>query len=165
MAKDKFIAAELDVEGWVEVALLGGFRNMKALMSDQAVIVEARRPSKNLDVTSDGFRARWLRGQLQKWINQPTGNITFYSQWSEYKLEFSIKYGRKGVNRGVCCRYQPQVTVSMPGGVEIEQHYLRFTSLFTKINLMLLERGSADEWPGCHCGGTEVIEKIKMELS
>jgi hypothetical protein len=69
-AKEKIIAAKLDVEGWVEVALLAGFRNMRALTSDLAVIVEALRASKDLDVSSDGFRARWQRGQLQTWINQ-----------------------------------------------------------------------------------------------
>jgi hypothetical protein len=60
----------LDVEGWVEVALLARFRNMRALTSDLAVIVEALRASKYLAVSSDGFRARWQRGQLQTWINQ-----------------------------------------------------------------------------------------------
>jgi hypothetical protein len=65
--------------------------------------------------------------------------------------------------RGGCCWYQPQVTASVPGGVEIKQHYLSFTSFLTKINLMLLEHGSADEWPGCHCGGIEGIKKFKKE--
>jgi len=36
------------VEGWVEVVLLAGFRNMTALTSDLAVIVEALRASKNM---------------------------------------------------------------------------------------------------------------------
>jgi la-related protein 1 len=69
-AKDRFLAAKLDVEGWVEVALLAGFRDMTDLTSDLAVIAEALRASKDIDVSSDGFRARWQHGQLQTWINQ-----------------------------------------------------------------------------------------------
>ncbi len=56
------------------------------------------------------------------------------------------------------------MTACVPGGIEIEQLYLRFTSILTKI-IMLLERGNADEWPGCQGGGTEGIEKFKKELS
>jgi hypothetical protein len=48
--QDKFSDAKLDMEGWVEVVLLAGFRNLKALTSDLAVIVEALRASKYLDV-------------------------------------------------------------------------------------------------------------------
>jgi hypothetical protein len=40
----------LDLEGWVEVVLLAGFGNMTSLTSDLAVIVEALKASKNLDV-------------------------------------------------------------------------------------------------------------------
>jgi hypothetical protein len=58
----------------VEGALLAGFRNMTALSSDLAVIVEALRASKDLDVSSDGFRAWWQRGQLQTWINNTNNN-------------------------------------------------------------------------------------------
>lgn len=48
--QDKFAAAKLDLEGWVEVVLLAGFGNMTSLTSDLAVIVEALRASKNVDV-------------------------------------------------------------------------------------------------------------------
>ena len=48
--QDKFSAAKLDLEGWVEVVLLAGFGNMTSLTSDLAVIVEALRASKILDV-------------------------------------------------------------------------------------------------------------------
>ena len=81
-----------------------------------------------------------------------------------YGVQACILY-EMWAERGVCCWYQPRVTASIPGGVKIKQQYLRFISFLTKINLMLLEHGSADEWPGCHCGGVEGIKTIEKELS
>jgi hypothetical protein len=69
------------VEGWLEVVLLAGFRNMTALTSDLAVIVEALRASKNLDISIDGFHARvvnYKRGL----ISQPATLHSSHNEWS-----------------------------------------------------------------------------------
>ena len=65
----------------MEVVLLAGFRNMTALTSDLAVIVEALRASKKHDVSSDGFRARvvsYKRGL----ISQPATLHSTHNGWS-----------------------------------------------------------------------------------
>jgi lupus La protein len=60
LPKDKFLKGlvDKDPEGWVELSVIGSFARMKQLTTDNAVVVEALKDSKLVQVSEDGTKVK-----------------------------------------------------------------------------------------------------------